>query len=209
MKLELVSWNIRGTRALIQSNPAVMSRNEASGDKISTTKKTETKTAYDEAKAQLYINDEGQFYHPSLAFWKALFIAAPNRKFSKTAASTVVAQGVAVVEEEFILLDPDSLNDRKPKPLTEKDWVHDLRRAVNKKAGGLIVSRPKWRKWGGILTLEIDREFISNLAPFTELLNIAGRFGIGVGRIKPCEGKGGWGGMNLGKFAAELRNGAE
>lgn len=207
MKLEHVTWNIVGVRPLMQSNPAVMQRNEGDASTIGTSKRNKKqKPAYDEAKDQLYIDEDGHFYHPAIAFWRGLFVAAPNRTFGSTAASTVVSQAVATVEENFILLDPNTLKSKRPKPLTDKDWVHDVRRAVNKKAGGILVSRPKWREWGGLLTFEVDREMLGELKAFTDLLNIAGRYGVGVGRMKRGEGaSGSWGGMNLGKFSAELR----
>ena len=69
----------------------------------------------------------------------------------------------------------------------------------------ISISRPKWPIWGGILSLKIDRDYISNLDDMVALLNDAGRLGIGVGRRSKITGC--WRGLGLGKFTAELRNG--
>lgn len=203
MKLELVTWNITGIRALMQSNPAVMSRDESTGVGTRTKK---NRKAFDEAEAQLYQTDDGKFYHPAIAFWRSLFIVCPNRKLGGNAAASVVSMAVSSVEEEMLLVDPATFGKKSPKLLTPKDWVVDQRRVVNKKAGALIAARPKWPRWGGLLTLEIDREVLTILDPLTELMNMAGRYGVGVGRLKkvsPTSSE--WGGLNLGKYSAELR----
>lgn len=201
MNLELITWKIVGIRPLMQSNPITMQR--ASGG-IGPRTKTVV-PPFDEAKPQLYLNEETKPYHPGEAFWKSLFVACPNRKFGSMAAASVVASAVSVVEDEFILCDPDTLDCKSPTALSAKGWVVDIRRVVNKLKGAILVARPKWTKWGGLLTLEIDREFIKNLDPLTELMNIAGRYGVGVGRIKKVEGKSEWGGLGLGKYSAELK----
>jgi hypothetical protein len=201
MKLELITWKIVGIRPLMQSNPIVMQRAEEQGR--SRVKKVVK--AFDEAKAQLYLNEDEKPYHPAVAFWKALFVACPYRDIGKMAAATAVASAVSQAEEEFLLCDPASLGRKSPKVLSAKEWVVDVRRVVNQKAGALLAARPKWRTWGGLLTMEIDREFIPNLDPLTQLMNIAGRYGVGVGRLRKIGAKAEWGGLGLGKYTAELK----
>lgn len=204
MKIELVPFNIVGVKPLLQDNPVTMTRKESKG--VSTKQSPVIKSENDEAAQRLYINDDGLFYHPMLAFFPPLMGASSYKKFGKFSVSTVLGIAVEIAEEEFILCQPETLNTKKPKSLGEADWVPDTRRAVNKTAGAIIVSRPKWRKWGGILTLEIDRDYVVNLKDMVTLLNGAGRLGIGCGRRHKAEGKS-WKGCGLGKFTAELRNG--
>jgi hypothetical protein len=108
------------------------------------------------------------------------------------------------------LLDPDTLDQKKPRALTEKEWLVDVRTAVNYNCRPPVripVARPKWAKWGGLLLLEVDRDFFATFDPLTDLLNVAGRFGIGAGRNRK-EQRGRqmvWSGMNLGKYVAELK----
>ncbi len=202
MKFEPVIWKIIGLRPLMQSNPDTMSRDDKPGV---TTRTKKSVPAFDEAVAQLYRTEDGQFFHPAIAFWKVLFVACPFRKLGKMAASSVISMAVAPLDEEMILCDPTTLDEKTPRALTDEDWMVDKRRVVNKKAGSLIAARPKWKSWGGLLVLEIDREVLSNLDPLTEIMNIAGRYGVGVGRLKKVEGKSEWGGLSLGKFSAELK----
>lgn len=204
MKIELVPFNITGIKPLMQDNPASMTRKETKG--VQTKQSPEVKSAKDESEQRLYINDEGLFYHPMLAFFPPLMGASSYKKFGKHSVSTVLGIAVEIAEEEFVLCKPETLKSKKPKPLGEHDCVIDTRRCVNKTAGGIIVSRPKWLKWAGILTLEIDRDYVANLEDMVTLLNGAGRLGIGCGRRHKAEGKS-WKGCGLGKFTAELRNG--
>ena len=205
MQLELKTWMIEGKRPLMQDSDESMKRREPSGDLGGRTR-TKVLSVHDEAASHLYHNEDGLCFHPAMAFWKALLSASPNRILGSLAASTVVGTAVRPAEEEFILYDPATLNGKgKPKPLTEKDWVADVRGAVNhncKPPARIKVARPKWRKWGGLLVLEIDWDLFGNLNGLTDLLNIAGRFGIGAGRIDKVGPV--WGGINMGQFMATL-----
>ncbi len=204
MKIELVAFNIVGVKPLLQDNPASMARKESKG--VTTKKTPEIKSAKDEALNRLYKNEDGEFFHPMLAFFPPLMGASSYKTFGKHSVSTVLGIAVEIAEEEFILCNPETLSGKKPKPLRNADWIIDTRRAVNKTRGGIIVSRPKWREWGGILALEIDRDYVGDLDDLVMLLNGAGRLGIGCGRRHKAEGKQ-WKGCGLGKFTAELRNG--
>ena len=201
MNLELVTFKIRGIRPLMQSNAmTTMSRDEAQ-EGIGTKVKKSQKAAKDEAAQQLYQSKDGKFYHPAMSFWKAVIAIAPNRKLGRLAVTSIWPQAVSITEEEFWLMDPDSLNGKKPQPLKEKDWVYELRRIP----AGILVSRPKWRKWGGLLTLEIDRDYVNALQDIADLLSVGGRLGIGAGRMRIGEKTKQWGGLNMGKFVAELK----
>ena len=212
MQIELVTWRIIGTRPLIQNRYDV-GADPVRGDdgelKVAARKRYVPKPRYEEAAKQLY-ESEGRFYHPAGAFWKAMIAAGVGRKFKSIRADDVIARAVQVCEEEFWLLDPDTLDAKKPRPLRKEDWTVDCRPAVNyncKPPARIPVARPKWRKWGGLLTLEVERDFFGDLTVLTDVLMIAGRFGIGAGRIRKEErGKQMvWSGLNCGKFVAELK----
>jgi hypothetical protein len=203
--LELVSWNIRGMKPLMQSNFVnVMERKEDTGN-MEAKKKSVPGKAYDDAANQLYRTEDGKFYHPMHAFWASL-VTVTGRTIGGEAITTIVARAVEPAEEEFILLDPDTLTNKEPRELGEADWVVDTRRVVNKKSGGILASRPKWRTWGGIATFQIDTDVLArkSLGAFTQAFNIAGRHGIGCGRTRRDGMK--WVSIHMGKYEAELRD---
>ncbi len=219
------TWKITGTSPLLQSNPDVM---------WATVPDSEMKTggkrplypgdseAFKQATKGLYVNDDGDLYHPMAAFMHSLWDACPKRVFGKVAALSVIVMAVRTVEEEFLLYDPESLDGKKPDKLT-KQWLVDKRRGWNKIKDVVIVCiRPKWKSWGGFLTLAIETSITDAIKgkdkksvfpeALTELLNVAGAlFGVGVGRYRKNGTKGvgmgdKWGGMGTGRFRAELKH---
>lgn len=223
--LEIVTWKIIGIRPLIQSNPHEMWKDPVvDEDTLATTNRSKKKLVgtdsenFIKAKAQLYVNEEGLYYHPAMSFWFALLKACKLRQIGRVDAQNVVVQSVAQLEDQFILYDPATLGSKKPKPMTGDEWQIDLRRGINanknKTSGGVAVVcvRPKWKQWGGFLSFEVDRDIIKTdegLAVLTELLNIGGHhFGVGVGRMRVKGEKKQrevWGGLGTGKFTAELK----
>ncbi len=220
-KIEVVTWKIVGIKPLLQSNPHVMwiGQEQPDDEKLKPTRrKTLVGTDSENfalCKRQLYVNDDGLHYHPGMAFWHAITSACPLRKIGHTAALTVVTMAVTLIEDEFILYDPTTLDSKKPKPLKGNEWQIDKRRAINHNKNatqggvGVVAVRPKWKSWGGFLSLEVDMEIVRNLDFLTELMNIGGHnFGAGVGRIR-LQGTENrqpkWGGLGTGKFTAELR----
>ncbi len=204
MQYELVSWKIFGVRPLLQNRAWNLVRKDPG--EVASKSASKTMTAFEEAEKQLYTSDDGKtFYHPGIAFWKALFVGMAGKQVGGMAVSTAVSVAVAHVEDEFLLLDPETLASKKPKPLTAKRWVVDERCVVNgncKPPARILAARPKWTKWGGILTLEVDLEVFKAIGVLTELHNIAGRYGVGAGRIRKDATA--WGGLGLGKYRAEL-----
>lgn len=241
MKIEVVTWKIIGIRPLIQSNPQVMWTAEAEDENElaeATPPKRKPKTsagvgvpkgeeAFAICRKQLYINEDGLCTHPVMAFWHELQHACKLRKFGTTDALTVITMGVTVMQEEFILYDPATLNEEQPKPLTPDDkWQIDIRRAVNanKNASqggvGVVAMRPKWREWGGFLTMEVDDHLFPKkdgkgkvrehpYEALTDFLQVAGHnFGIGVGRMRlkaTVKQREVWSGFGAGKFSVKLK----
>lgn len=211
MKLEIATWKIRGVRPLMQGNYREMMSVET--ETPATSRGTRTKPRlkpFDEAKKQLYNGEDG-FWHPALSFWKGVMENCTGYKIDGTAASSVLPKLLFPLEDEkFLLYDPETLDAKSPKKLTAKEWQMDSRRVVNEKRGALIVHRPKWPKWGGFLSMEVDLEMFPGregvlLDVVTVVLNIAGRFGIGTGRLMLNPKTKKWGGLSLGKFTAERR----
>jgi hypothetical protein len=219
MAIERVTWAIMSEGPLIQSNPQEMwATPEKPDPKV---KKARTKTlrgtdkeCFLQAKKQLYVNNDGLHYHPANAFWKSLLMACDGRVLGKTAALTVLTQAVALIDSEFILMQRDTVTDPDPQPMKGDEWQIDFRRAVchqkDKMEGGvgIVAIRPKWKVWGGLLTLEVDTVFFKSFEGLTELINIAGHnYGAGVGRMrvkahrhqKPI-----WSGFGAGKYSAVL-----
>ena len=179
--------------------------------------------AFKQAKRSLYVNDDGNLYHPAASFMNSLFDACAKRYFGKAAALGIIVMAVRIVDEEFLLYDPKTLDDKKPKKLT-KEWVVDKRRGWNHNSDvGIVCIRPKWRQWGGFVTLAIETEVTADIKDketkewnfpqaLTELLNVSGTlFGVGVGRYKQNGTRGKmlgdkWGGMGTGRFRAELKH---
>jgi hypothetical protein len=170
--------------------------------------------AFNTAKSQLYLDDDGKIVHPGMAFYKALLLACRQRKLGRVNAVDVITTAVRIVEDWFVLYDFKTLRSRKPKLIDPKGWKVDKRRAINHNknatTGGVAVVaiRPRWRKedWGGFLTLEIDDDMFKQYVGLTELLNIAGAmYGIAVGRRRIWgirERKEQWSDMNKGRFLA-------
>lgn len=233
MNIEVVTWKIVGIQPMIQSNPAGMWQSDEPPEeemptvenpaaaKSKRAKRANMKLTDSEcfkvAAKQLYQNEDGKFFHPAIAFQKCLLMACAHRKFGKVNAEDVVTSGVTLIEEEFVLYDPETLDDKQPRPLAFEDWLVDKRRGVNrnksKSTGGvaIVCIRPKWKRWGGYLTLECDTDlFGKSFGGLGDLLTVGGHnFGVAVGRRRICgEERGGrpkWSDMGLGRFAAVLR----
>lgn len=216
--IEIVKFNIVGRKPLMQGNPASREKEEAGviEGAIGKTKLKKATPSFQEAAQLLYATTDGRFYHPMRAFWSAMTFALPNReitsvtpsgKTKRSAASGILPKAIEVEEEYFILCAPASLSKKTPKPLTSSDWVVD-RRGVpvqGGKKGSVLASRPKWPVWGGILQFEVDTDVIpmESISVVVEIMNEAGRWGIGVGRLRRDGSN--WSGLGMGKFQCELR----
>lgn len=207
--IDLVTWEIRGTKPLMQNSwRSMLDEDDAPakptvgrpGPKVRSPR-------FDEAKAKLWQMEDGRYYHACRAFWVALVDTCPGTQIGKTAASSLIPKAVDIAEEEFILLDPDTLGSKKPRPLGDKDWLVDTRPAINQKKGAILISRPKWKRWGGLLVFEVNRDIIPAKYDdvITQLLNNAGLLGVGSGRTWKKPGTSQWYSLGMGKFQAKLR----
>ncbi len=226
MNVRTFTWRIPGINGLIQSNPHGMWKTpEEPKEEDKGLTKTKRKRglrgtdseSFETAKAQLYVDDEGRYYHPCEMFWAGMMLACAGRKLGSLHALDAIVQAVTTVDENFLLYRLDTLNSKAPKLMKGDEWQIDYRRAVNhnkeKSEGGVAVVaiRPKWKHWGGFLKLEVDMELFTEEGVkegVTGLLNIAGhQYGGGVGRrrikamvrMKPV-----WSGFGAGKYSAEF-----
>lgn len=210
---ELVTWKIYGVKPLMTNKPGDVIKQpdeeESPEPKNSPVKKKQTR--FKEAKAKVYLTEEGHPCIPTQMFWASLVLACPNHKIGETATSTILPPAVEVGEEEFLLYDPKTLDAKKPRILKANDWVVDTRMVTNKVRSviiGVMVSRPMWKSWGGFLVLEVDRDVIPQeyTHVITKMLNVAGKRGVGSGRLHRTKGDSGtWVGIRMGKFRAELK----
>lgn len=209
MSIDLVTWEIRGTKPLMQNSwkPMLDVDDEPTGTSAKRRGPKVRSPRFDEAKAKLWQLEDGRYYHPSRAFWAALVSTCPGTSIGGTAASSLIPKAVDIAEEEFILLHPDTLDKKTPKPLGEKDWMLDTRPAINQMKGAILISRPKWKLWGGLLVFEVNRDVIPAKYDdvITQLLNNAGLLGIGSGRTWKKPGTSQWYSLGMGKFQAKLR----
>lgn len=224
MNIQIVIFKITGIKPLIQSNPHGMWKApefDEDGKLVKAKRKAGLRGTDSEdflhAKEQLYVNEDSFHYHPAIGFLSGLQMACAGRNLGNTSALTVVMRTVTLMEAEFILCDPATLDTKTPVPLMDPSpvkWQIDYRRAVNpnkqtQQGGvGVVAIRPKWRQWGGLVPFEVDMDFYKTLEGLTDLLNLAGHYyGLGVGRMRvkaivnrvPV-----WSGFGSGKYSAEL-----
>lgn len=205
MSFEIVQFNLFGVRPLMQNKVDLDGLEKPADGKRQV--KAAAKTPLQEATDKMHVTDDGDYYHPGQAFWRAIVDACPNITIGGKAATGFVPRAVEPAEEEVILVDPKTLNAKTPKRLGKKSWVID-RRAIQTTKGMILVRRPMFKTWGARLALEVDREVIPVKAnnALLMILNNAGRMGVGSGRLhKETKGSSsGWFGIRMGKFRAEL-----
>lgn len=178
--MQITILEYESTFAMLQHNPAGMGSTQPG-----LSAKTVIPTPEVEAKAGLYLTDDGKFLRfPAQAFKSSLTTGAGGRKLGKLSATTVMKRGVFPAEEWVNLYNPET-----GKQLTLDDYVIDTRRAVIKsgmKSSGVQRSRPKILKWGCRVPFEVD-DTIPNVGVLEEIGNIAGRT-VGLGDFRPEKG---------------------
>jgi hypothetical protein len=182
MNLAPYKFKVTGVFPLLTHSPAGMNQTSAGP------RAKKIPTSEEEAKAGLYIDAEGNYCIPSIAFRSALLNGLKGKKVGRSSAISVFQAAVFNVDEYSVLVDPDT-----GQPL--RDYSIDTRRAIVQRQG-VLRSRPKFEKWGCHVHLEVDLD-ITTPQQVEEALNIAGQV-IGVGDFR-IEKRG-----TFGKFKAEL-----
>lgn len=184
MAVNIVTFKVTGLSEILMNNPASMDEEKA------TSVRTKKIPPEEDAEKRLYINEDGNFWVPSVAFLRGLWQGAAYRKIGKDSARSLIQASVFSIEEQTVLLDKDT-----QKPITK--YEIDSRTVVIKATGGRIMRhRPKVSNWMCLLSLEIDSDFIT-IDIILPLMNRAGRM-IGVMDFRP-EKRG-----SFGRYEVEL-----
>ena len=175
MKPEIFTFRVVGMTPLLHNNPASFIGVDQEADLSSGKKKYDDE---EEARLRLYMDDEGNFYHPTEGFLKSMVRAVTGKKFGKLTATTATKGSVFMTEPFSILV------NSKGKPLT--NYTIDKRPVVVGKAR-VLRCRPKFEDWHVNLSLEIDTSIL-NESHVRDALGLAGRI-VGIGDYRPqCGG---------------------
>ncbi len=189
MALERFKFRVTGTTPILMNSPLGMKK--PGSDTVAKVKKVLAPD--DEARSLLYRNNDGTVYGPA-GFKSAITTAAKGMKFGKLGGPGIIKGSV------FTPIDGDKVplyDPKTKKPLTDKDYVVDSRRAVIPSSGaGIVKSRPRFERWGCIVELDIETDFIAPEAVLG-LLKKAGQV-VGYMDFRPeCGG-------SFGRFDAEM-----
>lgn len=187
MELTARKFKVVGVFPLLTHNPAGMRQ----ASNTAKTKKIDTPEA--EAAKGLYLDEKGMFCLPSISFRNSLLTGLKGKKIGKVGAATAIQPAVFNADELTVLRDPGTWL-----PIVE--YAIDSRRAMIQRQG-IIRNRPRFNRWGSIVTFLIDEEVITP-EQVADYLNEAGTTtGVGDFRI---EKRG-----QFGSFTASLWDGEE
>ena len=188
MATNIVTFKVTGLSELLMNNPLSMDEDDSA--KV----RTKKIPPEEDARKRLYVNDEGQFYVPTIAFLNSLWLGSAYQKFGKDTARTLIQSSVFTAEDQTILLDKNTSN-----PI--EDYFIDSRTVVIKATKGRILRhRPLIKNWMCLVSFEIDTDFALTPEKLLPLFNKAGRM-IGVMDYRPaCRGP-------FGRYEVELYNG--
>lgn len=202
-----------GVTPLLCANPSSM---QPESDAPSRSKKADDKRPDVVCRKAAYFDADGNCAFPNVALFSAILTAAELMKLKigtgrmAPAAANFIRAGLTFDWETTLTT---LIHPKTGKPLTEKDYEIDMRRAVNQNTGGAIVAiRPRFEVWAAVFDLLVDTSnadlmgVIENY--FDDILKYAGMsVGMGAFRayIKP-KGKGAKqsAGGPFGKFAATI-----
>ena len=177
--VEIVTFAIEGISPLLQNNPKEFIG--SGGQEKELTAKSRSYDDAQEAELRQYRDGDGLFYHPSVAFTKAILRAVTGKKFGSETATSLVKGTVFIAEPHCILC------DGKGKPL--KKYTIDRQSVVIGKAR-ILRCRPRFDIWFTKLALEINTGILS-ADNVRDALSLAGRV-VGIGDYRP-EKTGGYG----------------
>lgn len=190
MALERFKFKITGTTPILMNSPLGMKK--PGSETVAKVKKV--LAPEEEAASLLYRNPDGTVYGPA-GFKSAIATAAKGMKFGKLGGPGIIKSSV------FVPIDGDKIplfDPKTKKPLTDKDYVVDSRRAVIPSSGaGIVKSRPRFERWGCVVELDIETDFVDPVKTVLMLLKKAGQT-VGYMDFRPeCGG-------SFGRFDAEL-----
>src|SRR3990172_2199016 len=115
-------------------------------------------TIEEEARSYVYRDGEGNIVVPRANYYSCLVGAGTKVKFKgrsniSTKDSTIFPMLCTIVEEHLVLGRCEGSNFI---PLTDKDWIPDMRPGRNKEGNIVPIVRPKFPQWAFRATLIID-----------------------------------------------------
>lgn len=172
MKIEQLTYTIRGLSPLLMNNPRGML---AQGSSAGPTKQKRIPTPEEEAEAATYRTAEGQLAVPAIAVRNAMITAAASFKYKTRSWKGFVSHVEIRPAELLPLYSPDG------EPVTE--YEIDLRRCVIKGRGAVARARPLIREWEATFTFLADLSMLPTDDPRrllrTFLVDAGARIGIG------------------------------
>jgi len=177
MKLDRLSFKIKGETPLMMSNPQAMIR------KADTKGPKKRSPQEEEAEIAAYRTPKGELAFPAIGVRNSVIEASSMHRAGRRSLTTFVSH---------IQIEPSDLlvvNNLKGKPV--KEYEIDYRRVVNKTAGAIMVARPIVPEWMLTFELLFDAALMPSAADelFAMLLDDAGTR-IGIGAYRPA--KKGW-----------------
>lgn len=154
--MKKIKVKIKGTSPLLMDSPQSMLE-EKQGIKSATKKKN----PIDDIDKLAYKMKDGTLYIPAEAIKGSIIGASSYKKFDKYSAKPIISGCVRISPSQI------SLN--------QKEYDIDIRTAVNRQMGRIIVARPMINEWEVEFGLEYDDNLIGNHLLIKEILEDAGK----------------------------------
>jgi len=152
---------------LLMNNPISMLSEEK---EVSGIKRYKIADLKKDAEIKTYRLPSKELYVPAEAIKGCLIGASSFRKIGKFTAKPIVAGGV--------FISPGKIG------LGTKKYEFDIRTAVNKLRGRIVIVRPKISKWKINFNIDYDESIIGNPEVIKELLSDAGKR-VGILDFRP------------------------
>lgn len=188
--LDRLRIKVIGITPLLCANPQSMGYDEGATSRGG--KKADDKRPEAVCRKAAYFDQDGHCAFPNVALFSAILTASELMKLKigpggrmAPAAATFIRAGLTFDYKTVLtkLLNPETM-----KPLTEKDYEVDMRRAVNQNTGGAIIAiRPRFDQWAAVFDLLVDTRnsdlmgVIDNY--FADILRFAG-MSVGIGAFR-------------------------
>lgn len=175
--MRTIHIHLNGLSPLLMNNPSKM----IPGTSVQKIGKKQIPTPEDEAKGSRYVLPNGTLYVPSVGVRNSLLTATKGQLINRRSALPFISGGILMLDEVFPLY-------RDGKPIRDKDYVVDTRRAVVQ-GQGIMRSRAKivlpWQ-------LEAIFEYDEGVVDISVVQAIAERAGRTVGILDYRVEKKGW-----------------
>lgn len=187
MELKL---RVNGTTPLLQSNASIMIAESLQPAK---TRAEKDLTPERQAEKRVYLNDDGQFVHPTTAFRNSFLSGAKEVKIGRAAAAKYLAGALLLnPQPATVLLNEDD------EPF-EKYEVHSATVVMPSTKGRVIRGWPKFNNWHVNLDAYIDETmWPESNQTLQRIFDFAGKL-VGVGDGRPEKRK-----LGFGQYTVEI-----